>query len=90
MKDQNRKNDDSNQRGLTIDQKINFEAVLIQQKTHIQQQNESTMAGLIADESAFSKRLDSAARMAALRCAKYGAENAKERIKDEVEEGVEC
>ena len=74
-KDQNRKDDNSNERGLTIDQKISYEALLIQQKSHVQHQNESTMVGLIAHEAAFSKRLDSAARMAALRCKEYDEEN---------------
>ena len=85
VKDQNRKDDNSNQRGLTIDQKISYEAVLIQQKTHMQQQNESTMVGLIAHESAFSKRLDSVARMAALRCREYDADNIHWKKVDEME-----
>ena len=37
VKDKIRKVGDSNQRGLAINQKISYEAVLIQQKTHIQQ-----------------------------------------------------
>ena len=85
VKHKNRKDDDSNQRGLTIDQQISYEAVLIQQKTHIQQQNESTMVGLIAHESAFSKRLDSAARIIALRCAQYDADNIHWKKVDEME-----
>ena len=58
---------------------------MIQQKSHVQQQNESTMVGLIAHEATFSKRLDSAARMAALRCKEDDEENIHWKKVDEME-----
>ena len=60
--------------------------MLTQQKTHIQQQNESTMADLIAHEADFSKRLDSEAMMA-LRCKDYEPDNLHWKRVEEMETG---
>ena len=75
LNDENRKKDGNHSRGLTIDQKISYQSLLIQEKTQQQIQNESTMVGLIAHETAFSKLIESAERRAILRCPDYDSEN---------------
>ena len=82
----NRKNDDNNMRGLTIDQKISIANYQLQKRSQLQMENEQRLVALIAHESALSKQIDAAERRAAVRCETYCATNRYWKMVDDLME----
>ena len=62
-------------RGLSTDQQISIEGLILQRKMQRQQEMDSTMVALIAQESAIGGQMEAAERRANLRCSKYTATN---------------
>jgi len=74
-KDIIRKDDNANERGMTIDQKISYESLLMQKENQIHLKNESNLTAIGMTVAASKERLESAVRMAALRCPDYDEDN---------------
>ena len=81
-----RKNDDNNMRGLTIDQKISIANYQLQKRSQLQMENEQRLVALIAHESALSKQIDAAERRAAVRCETYCTTNRYWKMVDDLME----
>ena len=75
LKSKERSNDREHNRGYTIDQRIDYESLMLQKKSQDLASNEAALVALIAHESAFSKNIENAERRAAMRCKEYDSNN---------------
>ena len=67
--------DSSAVRGFSTSQRIDIEALNVQQQQMLDRRNETSIVALSIEESAFGRQIDAAERRAELRCGVYSSDN---------------